>query len=109
MAERRDFYEILGVSRDATAEDIQRAYRKLARTYHPDMNKDHAAEGKFKEIAEAHALLPDPTTRKKYDAFGHDFRGVPDDVDPEMYRRARAGGARRQAGGPGTRPLQFSS
>src|SRR3977135_2089776 len=101
MAERRDFYEILGVSRDAAAEEIQRAYRKLARTYHPDMNKDPAAEGKCKEIAEAYAALSDPTTGKKNHAFGHDFRSVPDDVDPEMYRRARAGGGRRHSGGPG--------
>jgi curved DNA-binding protein len=108
MAERRDFYEILGVSRDAAPEDIQRAYRKLARTYHPDMNKDPAAEGKFKEIAEAYDVLSDPTTRKKYDAFGHDFRNVPDDVDPETYRRARTGGARRQSGGPGNVEFEFS-
>jgi curved DNA-binding protein len=108
MAERRDFYEILGVPRDAPVDEIQRAYRKLARTYHPDMNKDPAAEGKFKEIAEAYDVLSDPITRKKYDAFGHDFRNVPDDVDPEMYRRARAGGARRQAGGPGNVEYEFS-
>jgi curved DNA-binding protein len=108
MAERRDFYEILGVSRDSTAEDIQRAYRKLARTYHPDMNKDPAAEGKFKEIAEAYDVLSDPTTRKKYDAFGLDFRSVPDDVDPEMYRRARAGSARRQSGGSSNTEFEFS-
>ena len=107
MAERRDFYEILGVSRDAAPEDIQRAYRKLARTYHPDMNKDPAAEGKFKEIAEAYDVLSDPTTRKKYDAFGHDFRNVPDDVDPEMYRRARAGGGRGRSGGPGNVEVEF--
>src|SRR5438477_11710814 len=98
MAERRDFYEILGVSRDATAQEIQRAYRKLARTYHPDMNKDPAAEGTVKVIAEAYDVLSDPTTRKKYDAFGHDFRNVPDDVDQEMSRLARTGGAGRQAG-----------
>src|SRR3954447_6836813 len=108
MAERSDFYEILGVSRDATAEDIQRAYRKLARTYHPDMNKDPAAEGKFKDIAEAYDVLSDPITRKKYDAFGHDFRSIPDDLDPEMYRRARAGGARHQAGGSGDVEFEFS-
>jgi curved DNA-binding protein len=107
MADRRDFYEILGVPRDAPADDIQRAYRKLARTYHPDMNKDPAAEGKFKEIAEAYDVLSDPTTRKKYDAFGHDFRNVPDDVDPEMYRRARAGGPRRQPGGSGNVEFEF--
>ncbi|MEY2404198.1 MAG: curved DNA-binding protein [Acidimicrobiaceae bacterium] len=108
MAARRDFYEILGVPRDAPADEIQRAYRKLARTYHPDMNKDPSAEGTFKEIAEAYDVLSDPTTRKKYDAFGHDFRNVPDDVDPETYRRARAGGARRQAGGPGAADFEFS-
>ncbi|MEY2446817.1 MAG: curved DNA-binding protein [Acidimicrobiaceae bacterium] len=108
MAARRDFYEILGVPRDAPADEIQRAYRKLARTYHPDMNKDPSAEGTFKEIAEAYDVLSDPTTRKKYDAFGHDFRNVPDDVDPETYRRARAGGARRQAGGPGDADFEFS-
>jgi curved DNA-binding protein len=108
MAERRDFYEILGVSRAATAEDIQRAYRKLARTYHPDMNKDPAAEGKFKEIAEAYDVLSDPTTRKKYDAFGHDFRNVPDDVDPAMYQRARAGGGHPRSGGPGNVEFEFS-
>src|SRR3954452_1979634 len=108
MAERRDFYEILGVSRDATAEDIQRAYRKLARTYHPDMNKDPAAEGRFKEIAEAYDVLSDPITRRKYDAFDHAFRSVPDDVDPEMYRRARPAGARRHAGGSGDVEFEFS-
>jgi curved DNA-binding protein len=72
------------------------------------MNKDPAAEGRFKEIAEAYDVLSDPTTRKKYDAFGHDFRSIPDDVDPETYRRARAGGARRQAGGSGDVEFEFS-
>lgn len=98
MAERRDFYETLGVARDATADEIQRAYRKLARTYHPDMNKDPGAESTFKDIAEAYDVLSDPTDRKKYDAFGHQFRSVPDDVDPEEYRRARAGGGRGRPG-----------
>jgi curved DNA-binding protein len=98
VADPRDFYEVLGVPRDATAEDIQRAYRKLARTYHPDMNKDPSAEATFKEIAEAYDVLSDPATRKKYDAFGSDFRRVPDDLDPDMYRRARAGADAGSAG-----------
>jgi curved DNA-binding protein len=101
MADRRDFYEVLGVSRDAPADEIQRAYRKLARQYHPDMNKDPDAEARFKEVAEAYDVLSDPETRKKYDAFGHDFRSIPDGVDPEMYRRARAGSARRAGGADG--------
>lgn len=103
MADEQDFYDMLGVSRNATAEDIQRAYRKLARTYHPDLNKDPDAEGKFKQIAEAYDVLSDPATRKKYDAFGADFRSVPDDIDPEMWaqaQRARARGGGPRPGGP---------
>jgi len=100
MATPRDFYEILGVSRDVSADEIQRAYRKLARTYHPDVNKDPAAEDRFKEATEAYEVLSDPETRKKYDAFGHDFRQVPDGVDPDTWRAARAGGrgGERRAG-----------
>jgi len=95
----RDFYEILGVSRTATQEEIQRAYRKLARKYHPDVNKDPGAADRFKEISEAYHVLSDPRTRKRYDAFGPDFRQVPEDIDPDMYARARAGaGARRGTG-----------
>jgi curved DNA-binding protein len=90
MAERRDLYEILGVARDASAGEIQRAYRMLARQYHPDVNKDPGAEAAFKEIAEAYDILSDPETRKRYDAFGHDFRQVPEGVDPDEYARARA-------------------
>ena len=87
MAAKRDFYDVLGVSRAATPEEIQRAYRKLARTYHPDVNKDPAAEERFKEVSEAYDVLSDPETRKRYDAFGADFRRVPDDVDPGQARR----------------------
>jgi curved DNA-binding protein len=97
MAADEDFYQILGVPRDASQEDIQRAYRKLARTYHPDVNHDPAAEDRFKEVSEAYDVLSDPQTRRRYDAFGRDFRQVPEDVDPETWRRARAG-ARRGAG-----------
>lgn len=86
-----DFYETLGVSRDATAEEIQRAYRKLAREFHPDINKDPSAEDRFKEVSEAYDVLSHPQMRNRYDAFGRDFRSVPADVDPETWARARAG------------------
>jgi curved DNA-binding protein len=103
MAERRDFYAVLGVPRTASQDEIQRAYRKLARTYHPDVNSDPAAEDRFKEIAEAYDVLSDPQTRRRYDAFGPDFRQVPEGVDPETWRRGRAGAAAGagQARGPG--------
>src|SRR5258706_9994167 len=98
MADRRDFYEVLGVERDAKPDEIQRAYRKLARTYHPDVNKDPAAEERFKEISEAYDVLSDPETRRRYDAFGEDFRRVPPDVDPETFNRQRAAQASGRSG-----------
>jgi curved DNA-binding protein len=98
-----DFYEVLGVPRTASQDEIQRAYRKLARTYHPDINKDPGAEEKFKDISEAYQVLSDPDKRKRYDVFGPDFRQVPDDVDPETWSRARAGAGAggRQRRSPG--------
>ena len=69
-----DYYEVLGVPRDASADDIQRAYRKLARRHHPDVNKDPAAEERFKDINEAYQVLKDPQTRQRYARFGPDFR-----------------------------------
>lgn len=71
MAEKRDFYEVLGVAKDASADDIKKAYRKLARKYHPDVNKDNpeAAE-KFKECSEAYSVLSDEQKRTQYDQFG---------------------------------------
>src|SRR5215210_2650883 len=95
----RDFYEVLGVGRDASADDIQSAYRKLARTYHPDVNKDPGAEDRFKEVSEAYDVLSDPEMRHRYGAFGHDFRQVPEGVDPETWARARAGGPTRAGAG----------
>jgi molecular chaperone DnaJ len=72
MTEKRDFYEILGVERDATDRDIKKAYRALALQYHPDRNPDDAeAEARFKEAAEAYAVLSDPEKRATYDRFGH--------------------------------------
>ena len=103
-----DFYQILGVARDASQDEIQRAYRKLARQYHPDINTDPAAEERFKDLSEAYDVLSDPQTRQRYDAFGADFRQVPPDVDPEAFRRARAtagaGAGRAGGGGFGFRP-----
>jgi curved DNA-binding protein len=110
MASDRDFYEILGVPRDASQDEIQRAYRKLARAYHPDVNHDPAAEDRFKDISEAYNVLSDPQTRRRYDAFGPDFRQVPEDVDPETWRRGRAGaGARSARGGREPGGFGFSS
>jgi molecular chaperone DnaJ len=70
MAAVRDLYEILGVPRDASDEDIRRAYRQLAREHHPDVNGDPAAEERFKEIAGAYEILSDPQKRARYDAYG---------------------------------------
>lgn len=72
MAEKRDYYEVLGLQKGATDDEIKKAYRKLAKQYHPDLNPDNPeAEAKFKEINEANDVLSDPQKRAKYDQFGH--------------------------------------
>ncbi len=72
MAEKRDYYEVLGVSKGASDSEIKSAYRKLAKKYHPDMNPgDKEAEAKFKEASEAYAVLSDADKRRQYDQFGH--------------------------------------
>lgn len=72
MADKRDYYEVLGVARNADDAAIKKAYRKLAKKYHPDMNKDNpSAEEKFKEVTEAYNILSDKEKRKLYDQFGH--------------------------------------
>jgi len=74
MTDKRDYYEVLGVARSASADDIKNAFRNLARKYHPDVNKADDAEEKFKEINEAYGILSDPEKRAAYDRYG--FQGV---------------------------------
>ena len=72
MAEKRDYYEVLGVERGADDATLKKAYRKLAKKYHPDMNPgDKEAEAKFKEATEAYSVLSDPEKRRTYDQYGH--------------------------------------
>ena len=72
MAEKRDYYEVIGVPKTASEDEIKKAYRKLAKKYHPDLNpNDKEAEAKFKEVNEAYEVLSDPEKKAKYDQFGH--------------------------------------
>ncbi|MFD9187158.1 DnaJ C-terminal domain-containing protein [Streptomyces phaeochromogenes] len=99
----RDFYEVLGVSRTADRDEIQRAYRTLARKHHPDVNKDPQAEERFKEINEAFSVLSDPEQRARYDRFGEDFRQVPEDWEERVAAGAGAGNGSRWTTGGGPR------
>jgi curved DNA-binding protein len=78
----QDYYDVLGVARTASQEEIQKAYRKLARKYHPDVNKEPGAEDKFKQATEAYEVLKDPEKRKKYDALGPNWQAGQDFTPP---------------------------
>ncbi|MDA8305943.1 MAG: J domain-containing protein [Deltaproteobacteria bacterium] len=106
----RDYYEILGVKRSVGQDEIQRAYRKLARKYHPDVNKASNAEDKFKEINEAYEVLKDPEKRKMYDQLGSNWRAGQDFRPPPGWQArdfGQGGGGAYQTefhwggGGPG--------
>jgi len=114
VAQKRDYYEILGVSRSAGDEDLKRAYRKLAMQHHPDRNPgDHAAEERFKEASEAYQILSDPERRAQYDRFGHaafqqggggfefsgaGFEDIFSDIFGDFFGTARGRGRRARRG-----------
>src|SRR5437764_15135929 len=89
-----DYYQVLGVNKNATDEEIKKAYRKLARKYHPDLNpNDKEANKKFQQINEANEVLSDPEKRKKYDQYGKDWQHA------EEFEKARQSGQRRSTAG----------
>ncbi len=101
---KKDYYEILGVKKSASADDIRKAFRKLARKYHPDVNPgDKAAEEKFKVLSEANEVLSDPKKRKIYDQVGFYSDNI-DAATAEAYARAGGGAAGPGAGFPGAQP-----
>ena len=115
MADKRDYYEVLGVARTANDDEIKKAYRQLAKKYHPDMHPgDAECEAKFKEASEAYAILSDADKRRQYDQFGHaafenggpgaggfDFSGMDfSDIFGDLFGDFFGGGSRRASNGP---------
>jgi curved DNA-binding protein len=107
--EYKDYYKILGVGRDASAEDIKRAYRKLARQYHPDKNKARGAEDRFKEANEANEVLSDPKKRKAYDQLGANWKAGQRFTPPPGWETQFTRGGARGFGGAGDFSDFFSS
>ncbi len=122
MAEKRDYYEVLGVTRTATEVEIKRAYRQLARKYHPDVNREPDAEERFKEVNEAHEVLSNSERRAAYDRYGHAaFNGAGGSGDPfgfggaggfadlfESFFGGATGGQRRPSGPPRGSDIQIT-
>ncbi len=96
----QDYYQILGVARDASAEDIRKTYRRLARKYHPDVSKEAQAEERFKEVAEAYEVLRDPKKRAAYDQLGNNWRAGQEFRPPPGWQGGPGG-----PGGPGGQPF----
>ena len=100
QGEKKDLYEVLGLKMDATDAEIKKAYKKLARKLHPDLNPGNKrAEEAFKAVNEANAVLSDPEKRARYDEFG--FAGLDPNFDPDLARQARSGGFRWNGGAGG--------
>ena len=109
MANKRDFYDVLGVSRSASYDEIKKAYRKLAMKHHPDRAPDDkGAEDKFKEAKEAYEVLSDAKKRAAYDQFGH--AGVDSSAaGPRRFASPRSDSSRRSAAGPASRTCSASA
>lgn len=103
--EYKDYYKTLGVERSASQQEIQRAYRKLARKLHPDISKEAGSEDRFKEVTEAYEVLKDPDKRQKYDQFGKQWKNVggPGGQPPPGWEQVIFGGG----GGPGGQRVEF--
>ena len=89
--EYRDYYEIMGLQREATQDEIKRAYRKLARKYHPDVSKASDAEELFKEVGEAYEVLKDPEKRAAYDQLGSNWQQGQDFQPPPGLQHGQTG------------------
>lgn len=95
----KDYYEILGVSRTASQDEIRKAYRKLAKKYHPDVSKEKNADTRYREINEAYEVLKDPDKRAKYDTLGANWEQGQDFTPPPGWHGAGGGGAHTEFGG----------
>jgi curved DNA-binding protein len=104
----QDYYSILNVPRSASAEEIQRAYRKLARQYHPDVNKDPGADAKFKQLGEAYEVLKDPEKRKLYDQLGENWKSGQDFRPPPGWAGGSRSGQRSRSRAQSVSPEDFA-